>query len=246
VTDPRSVLLIHGVSSSRLTWWRIAQDLTDLHWRVHTVDLLGHGDRAHLGSGRLTVEELAHDVLEQLPGPVDLVAGHSLGAIVALTAARIAPGHAGAVVIEDPPGLGGTLDLDLVADQLALTVQQTRDDPDRAAETALRENPIWSGIDASNAVRNRLRLDLARVSDLLRAGDWDLPGLVAGCPVPLHLLLATRDSALVDPRRADVLNLLPARTSVIDSGHDIHRERPGLWLHEVLRFADRELSAARP
>ena len=24
---------------------------------------------------------------------------------------------------------------------------------------------------------------------------------------------------------------------VLDSGHDIHRDRPALWLHEILRFA---------
>lgn len=213
----------------------------DLHWRVHTVELLGHGDRADLGGDPLEVDDLARDVLEQLPGPVDLVVAHSLGAIVALTAARMAPGHTAALVIEDPPGLSGALNLNQVADQMTITVQETRRDPAAAMEAALRENPTWSGVDASHAVRNRLRLDLARVSQLLRAGDWDLADLVAQCPVPLHLLAATRDSALVDPDRAAVMALLTKnRTGVINSGHDIHRERPALWLYEVLRFADRD------
>jgi pimeloyl-ACP methyl ester carboxylesterase len=245
VTDLRSVLLIHGVSSSHLTWWRIAQDLTDLDWRVHTVDLLGHGDRADLGGERLDVDDLARDVLDQLPGPVDLVAAHSLGAIVALTAAAMAPDYTSALVIEDPPGLSGSLDLNDVADRMTITVEATRADPTAALEAALRENPTWTSVDASNSVRNRLRLDLARVSQLLRAAEWDLPSLVAQCPMPLHLLAATRDSALVDPDRAEVMSLLSdGRTSVIDSGHDIHRERPGMWLQEVLRFAHRDQAAA--
>jgi pimeloyl-ACP methyl ester carboxylesterase len=234
------VLLIHGISSSRLTWWRIGQDLTALHWQVHTVDLLGHGDRAQLGGEHLEVDVLARDVLDQLPGPVNLVAAHSLGAIVALTAAGMAPHYTAALVIEDPPGLSGATDLERAADQMTITVKRTRADPVAEAETALRENPTWSGVDVSNSMRNRLRLDLPRVSQLLRTADWDLPGLVAQCPVPVHLLAATRNSALGDPDRAAVMSLLPeGRTSVIDSGHDIHRERPGLWLHEVLRFANR-------
>jgi pimeloyl-ACP methyl ester carboxylesterase len=242
----RSILLIHGVMSSHLTWWRLAQDLTDLGWRVHTVDLLGHGDRADLGPDPLKVDDLARDVLEQVPEPVDLVAAHSLGAIVALTAARIAPVYAAAMVIEDPPGLTGLTDLRPAADNMVITVESTRADPTAATETALRDNPTWSVVDASNSVRNRLRLDLARVTKLLQTADWNLPDLVAHCPVPLHLLLASRDSALVDPDRATVAGLLgEGRTSLIDSGHDIHRERPGMWLHEVLRFADRDQQAAR-
>ena len=35
------------------------------------------------------------------------------------------------------------------------------------------------------------------------------------------------------------MDRLPAdQVAVIASGHTIHRERPGLWLHHVLRFAD--------
>jgi pimeloyl-ACP methyl ester carboxylesterase len=188
------VLLIHGVSSSRLTWWRLVQDLADLHWRVQTVDLLGHGDRAELGRDPLEVEDLARDVLEQLPGPVDLVVGHSLGAITALTAAQIAPGYTRALVIEDPPGLSAGLDLNQIADQMTTTVQATRADPTAAVEADLRQHPTWSAIDASNSVQNRLRLDLRRVSHLLRAGHWNLSELVARCSVPLHLLAATHDT----------------------------------------------------
>lgn len=38
-----SVLLIHGVQSSRTTWWRVEEDLTELGWRVVALDLLRHG-----------------------------------------------------------------------------------------------------------------------------------------------------------------------------------------------------------
>src|SRR6476619_2020107 len=51
VADQPSMVLLHGVQSSRLTWWRNAQALAELGGKVHRLDLLGHGDRAGVGSG---------------------------------------------------------------------------------------------------------------------------------------------------------------------------------------------------
>src|SRR6476646_1095179 len=111
VSDKQSILLLHGVQSSQLTWWRLKPDLQDLGWQVHVVDLLGHGSRHAAGPDDLTIDDLARDALAQAPGPVSVLAGHSLGSIVALTVARLAPGYCNRVVIEDPPGLAGSLDL---------------------------------------------------------------------------------------------------------------------------------------
>jgi pimeloyl-ACP methyl ester carboxylesterase len=53
------------------------------------------------------------------------------------------------------------------------------------------------------------------------------------------LLAATDDSALIDPDRSVLMNRLPPdHIAVLASGHTIHRERPALWLHHVLRFAE--------
>jgi pimeloyl-ACP methyl ester carboxylesterase len=78
-----------------------------------------------------------------------------------------------------------------------------------------------------------------RVARFLRTARWDLPDLVRKCPVPVQLLAATAGSTLSDPDRAAVMGRLPAdHVAVIESGHTIHRERPGLWLYYVLRFAE--------
>jgi pimeloyl-ACP methyl ester carboxylesterase len=71
VTENRSILLLHGVQSSQLTWWRLKEDLQDIGWRVHVADLLGHGSRNAAGPADLTVADMAQDVLAQVPGPVD-------------------------------------------------------------------------------------------------------------------------------------------------------------------------------
>ena len=239
MTGQRSILLLHGVQSSQLTWWRLKQDLQDLGWQVRAVDMLGHGWRHDAGPADLTIDDLAQDFLAQMPGPVDVLAGHSLGSIVALTLLGLEPEYCGRVVIEDPPGLAGSLELREVAAEVEESVRVTRADPAGTVAALLDENPVWTPRDAENAVKNRLMLDVARVSRLLRTNRWNLQALVQECPVPMQLLAATRDSALIDPDRSVLMGLLPAdHVAVIESGHTIHRERPGLWLHHVLRFAE--------
>ena len=239
VTEKRSIVLLHGVVSSQLTWWRLKPDLLDLGWQVSAVDMLGHGSRHAAGPGELTVDDLAHDVLAQIPGPVHVLAGHSLGSIVALTLVGLAPGYCDCVVVEDPPGLGGSLDLRDVADGVEEFVRVARADPAGTVAALLEENPMWSRLDAENSVKNRLMLDVVRVAGLLRSDSWNLQALVQDCPVPVQLLAATEDSALTDPDRSVLMDRLPAdHIAVLESGHTIHRERPALWLHHVLRFAE--------
>ena len=232
-------MLLHGVVSSQLTWWRLKPDLLDLGWQVSAVDMLGHGSRHAAGPGELTVDDLAQDVLAQIPGPVHVLAGHSLGSIVALTLVGLAPGYCDCVVVEDPPGLGGSLDLRDVADGVEEFVRVARADPAGTVAALLEENPMWSRLDAENSVKNRLMLDVVRVAGLLRSDSWNLQALVQDCPVPVQLLAATDDSALTDPDRSVLMDRLPAdHIAVLESGHTIHRERPALWLHHVLKFAE--------
>jgi pimeloyl-ACP methyl ester carboxylesterase len=142
------------------------------------------------------------------------------------------------VVVEDPPGLAGSLDLGDVADSVEESVRVARADPAGTVVALLEENPMWSRRDAENSVKNRLMLDVGRVARLLRTNRWNLQALVDECPVPVQLLVATDDSALINPDRSVLMDRLPAdHTVVLQSGHTIHRERPALWLHYVLRFA---------
>ena len=72
---------------------------------VYAVDMLGHGSRHAAGPDELTIDDLAQDVLAQIPGPVNVLAGHSLGSIVAMTLVGLEPDYCDRVVVEDPLAL---------------------------------------------------------------------------------------------------------------------------------------------
>ncbi|MFT4630879.1 MAG: pimeloyl-ACP methyl ester carboxylesterase [Dinoroseobacter sp.] len=97
-----NVLCLHGISSSRDTWYETVDRLRD-RFRVWTLDFRGHGhsDRAQ----RYLVEDYTSDaqaVLDQIGQPT-IVVGHSLGAIVAVRLAQYTNEHVRAVFLEDPP-----------------------------------------------------------------------------------------------------------------------------------------------
>ncbi|THG33343.1 alpha/beta fold hydrolase [Naasia lichenicola] len=235
-----SIALIHGIQSSSTTWWQARADLEDLGWTVHTPTLLGHGGRIVGADQSADLATMADDVLLQLEDePIDLIVGHSLGSLVALTLVARHPEAARGVLLEDPPSIpeGGSV-RDLVGD-LAAEHDAALADPPGVMLQVLSENPLWSRLDAEHAVANRGAVDLDAAARFVDRQTWDLPQLIADCPIPLHLLAATfPGSALFEPARSVILDRLdPSVVSVIRSGHSIHRERVALWTIAVTAFA---------
>lgn len=243
VTAKRSVLLIHGIASSRRTWWRVGPELEARGWHVETVDLAGHGGRS-LGAVR-SVAALADDVVTRHPDGATLVVGHSLGAIVALEILARSPQYARGVLLEDPPALGdrhaadttGAGAGDATGDS-GREVIRARTDPDGALVSMLRGHPTWSRRDARSVLEGRLLADPAMAR--LSPGDlsWDLPALVSACLVPLALVATLGGySALFDPDRSELLRLLPAdRVTEITGSHHVHLDDPAGWVVAVDTF----------
>ena len=228
-----SVLLLHGVHSSRDAWWRMLRDLTDIGVEVDALDLLGHGGRTTGPPPPWSLRDFADDVAAR-SGPVDLVVGHSLGALVALTLAAQRPDFARAVLLEDPPdGVGETREH--VADRIERAVAAARADPAAAQAAILTENPAWATLDARHAVAARRAMDIEPVAAFLRDRSWDLLALVRDCPVPVHLLAAEGPaSVLGESARKALFDALGTRAREVTSGHSVYRDRPGPWLVTVL------------
>ena len=158
-THQGSVLLVHGMSSSRSTWWRVGPLLESRGWKVTTVDLAGHGGRP-LGAVR-SVVDLAQDVATRCPEDRTVVVGHSLGAIVALELVSLHPAYARGILLEDPPALHRDRASDDIAEEIGREVIRARADPHEAIGAILAGHPGWTRRDARTVLEGRLQTDPA-------------------------------------------------------------------------------------
>ncbi|HYH91817.1 MAG TPA: alpha/beta fold hydrolase [Candidatus Saccharimonadales bacterium] len=178
--DPtdRPVLLLHGVTSSAATWWRVGPALAASGRRVTAIDLPGHGRTGHW-QGRHRFRDTAADVAAFVRqagldrDDLQLI-GHSWGAmtVAALPTAGIRPAT---IVLLDPPAVPLSF-ISLIASDPA---QRTFDDlhESRAAVTAA--NPDWIAGDIEAKAEALTQLDEAAArSVVLDNGDWDA-GLAA-------------------------------------------------------------------
>jgi pimeloyl-ACP methyl ester carboxylesterase len=101
VPDPRArpLLLVHGLGRTAWTWLPVGRRLARAGHATVAPDLRGHGASDAPLSG-YELESLALDVLtvaagagwgEAVEGPSFVIAGHGLGAMVAVEAARVQP-----------------------------------------------------------------------------------------------------------------------------------------------------------
>ena len=241
---PPLAVLVHGVTSSSRTWWRVGPALAERGYRVLAVDLRGHGASPRTEAG-LSVADLADDVADTVeatsrsPGtvagaPVDLLVGHSLGALVALELAGRRPGFARRLVVEDPPG-SASVDWPAVAVGIEADTQRAVTDPDALRRDLEAANPAWPPGEAERRVADLADCDGRAVAAAVRPGvPFDLPGLLAAAPLPVLLLLAEEalgSSLLLGLDRKAAVEALPdGTTRVLPAGHSVHREALDAWL----------------
>jgi pimeloyl-ACP methyl ester carboxylesterase len=230
-------VLVHGVTSSSRTWWRVGPALAERGYRVLAVDLRGHGASPRTEAG-LSVADLAGDVAETVeaataPAPVDLLVGHSLGALVALELVGRRPGFARRLVVEDPPG-SGSIDWAGLAAGIETDTRRAVADPEALQRDLEVANPAWPPGEAERRVADLADCDGEAIAAAVRSGvAVDLPALLAAAPLPVLLLLAEEalgSNLLGLDRKAAVEAMRDGTTRVLPAGHSVHREALDAWL----------------
>ena len=202
-------------------------------FQVLAVDLRGHGASPRPGAG-LAVAARAADVAEPVGDePVDLLVGHSLGALVALELVGRRPGFARRLVVEDPPG-SSSVDWAALAAGIEGDTGRAATDPEALRRELDAANPTWPPGEAERRVADLADCDGQAVAAAVRGGvAFDLAALLAAADLPTRLLLAEEalGSNLTGlDRKAAVEALRDGTTRVLPAGHSLHREALDPWL----------------
>jgi pimeloyl-ACP methyl ester carboxylesterase len=243
------LLLLHGVTASAATWWRVGPAIAATGYCVVAPDLPGHGLTGHwTGHHRFrdSARDLAAFARVALPG-VDAAAvrvvGHSWGAMTAaaLPAVGFVPER---LVMIDPPAIP----LGVIGLMLQDPVERHYDDLDEAVRVIGQANPTWSYGDVVAKAEGLTQFeDAAARSVLSDNGDWDggLADLAdpAARNVPVRLIRG-------DPERGGYIpeSALPgfvARlgaehiATIAGAPHSPHRTHPAETTLAILRALER-------
>src|ERR1019366_4869846 len=144
------IALLHGVTSSTATWWRVGPALAAGGWDVTALDLAGHGEGPRLPPEQGDLGTLVGAVVPLLPPDLVVLVGHSLGAIVSLSLAARHPGAARGLVLEEPPAAAGA-SADQIADGIESGAQAVRADRDTFWQRVRQANPAWADADVEGS-----------------------------------------------------------------------------------------------
>jgi pimeloyl-ACP methyl ester carboxylesterase len=225
-------VLVHGVTGSSGTWWRVGPWFAENGWHAVAVDLRGHGSSPRMSGGE-GIDELAGDLYETISGElnpgaaIDVLLGHSLGALAALKLCEARGDPAKRLVLEDPPGSEIT-DFEEIAAGVETDTARAREAPDALEREQLDENPSWEGEDSAQSVAGMRECDAGPVAELIRTGlRYNLAQLVGSVDILTFLVLGSeeRGSASPEPERTAVANALRrGKIRAFDAGHGIHRD----------------------
>jgi pimeloyl-ACP methyl ester carboxylesterase len=267
VAAAEAIMLVHGVAQTSWSWAPVARRLR-VACRTIAVDLRGHGLSDAPRSG-YDLESLAWDVLTVLTatgqgieakGPPAIVAGHGLGAMVAVTMASLTPESVAGVALAD----GGWEDVaeatrlssaeflaglaeppEVLASMAAFLADREAFDP--ASWDADQERAARAQVDQKHAGHVALVTRSAAIRGVVDAMYGYQPMEVAATvPRPLLVLVAESGSAddeAVRERRLALDDVLasharsgaPARVvRFIGAGHNLMRYRPAEVAAELL------------
>ena len=236
------VVCIHGMTSSRKAWARLAQRFSG-RFRIAAYDQRGHGDAAGVrGPMRLTqqVDDL-DAVLAALGEPVLGIIGHSWGGAIAIVGGRDADVQR--VVAIDPVlrVTPGTWRADYLDDAEALFAL-----PPAARALSVRSALAgWAPIDIEGKLHAIARMTAEPIAKLgeenrVENGGWNILASVDRYPRQLLILAAGPDDSVMS--EADIAHVKASggrsvRLSMyLNEGHNLHRTAFDAFATEVAAF----------
>lgn len=212
------VVIVHGAMDRSASFGRVTRQLGDLH--VVRYDRRGYGRSAGLEPG--TLADHVDDLLRVIDGRPATVFGHSIGGVIALRAAQLAPGLVRSVLAYEAP-------LPWVAWWPSPRVDDGAGDPAEAAEAFMRRaigDHFWQRLPARTRADRRAEGEAlqADIASLRGAAPFDVAAVT--CPV---VVAAGADTTWWHTRAAQELAAsLPEGELQLVAGaeHGVHLTHP--------------------
>lgn len=239
-TDKPPLLLLHGLYD-RAECWQPVFDALSQRFRLIMPDLRGHY-RSDWPDNGYALRDYAADavaVLDALEIARVDVLGHSLGALIAMELAAVAPERVRSVVLEDPPSerndhtrtwLGALLSAKRCTEQQTYIALH-------GIHPGRSEEELWRETEWLRATADGPFIALMELCDMGEAR------FVETLEPLSHTILLLQ----ADPRHGGALSPIHSRAAVAahgrcrlvqfhDTGHTIHRERPDEFVEAVTKF----------
>jgi N-formylmaleamate deformylase len=244
--DLPPMILLHGITSSALSWARVGPALAD-RYRVYALDMRGHGDSVRAAAGSYRLRDTADDAqefIEKLDLSQPVLMGHSWGGATALVlasgmhASKPVPELA-SVILEDPAitfaGLREgavdyyTRDIGRPADELRPEIAAT--------------SPGWTEVDIEGKIDALHRVSREAVINVFNdaSGEGNLLPYLADISAPTLLIRAERElgSVISDAVWAQAQTLLPTGSVAVEikgASHNVHRSQFAAFMDAVNHF----------
>jgi pimeloyl-ACP methyl ester carboxylesterase len=251
------VVLLHGIWGSWRAWLPVLTlDPDPFGGRpVFIVDLRGHGDSGKPARG-YGLRDYAGDVaalIREFDQPV-ILGGHSLGALVALTAAPSVVDQIAVMVLEEPPlplpTRAGNLDTAwsnfaeaiaglsmLKHEPLPVIVEQLMTNDPELLRADAEEAAVALSLTADGVFSTIMMGEFGGNEDALPAKPLDLPALVFQGELEDERMLGDIGVAMLRGALSR-----PEMCRLSGSGHSIHHAQPAAFGSEVARFLDASLT----
>ncbi|HEV3154444.1 MAG TPA: alpha/beta hydrolase [Candidatus Baltobacteraceae bacterium] len=239
------MLCVHGMTSSRKSWERLAQHYSDKA-RIYAYDQRGHGDSANV-PGPMSLHRALLDlynVLDAIPDTVDILVGHSWGGAVAILGGRRF--DVSRIVAIDPMiRQAGNGWYDEFISELRVQFSKRGD----ARDALIRQEYAklgWGEADIDgkvHAVRNMTVSPIERLRDENPAETWDLRRDLEDYPKPLLIAVADSEESIVTLEDLKYVRERGGPNVAIrvfeGQGHNLHRTGFEALVREMDSYFDR-------
>jgi pimeloyl-ACP methyl ester carboxylesterase len=188
------IVLLHGITSSARTWWRVAPVIANLGYTVTAFDMPGHGESNLIGAHDIaSIAQHVANAIRALGIETPSIVGHSWGGATAIHLATIM--QVSRVTLVDPavqmtPEHGAT-----VVERYA---EGVGDAPHQTTGWLTARHKLWHRCDVVWKAEALAQCRREAVDGLfINSGTWDLTERITALPTPTLCLVAATAATVI-------------------------------------------------